>query len=114
MDPLARRTIVITAGSTVLAAGILWAVSGWDAAIGALAGGALATGNFALLVRDVDRLTGLTEPKGIRAFSIRFLLMGVALFGMIALLKLSPVGVIIGISMILPGVAIGTLLEWKS
>lgn len=114
MDASVSVTLVVTASLTIAAAIVLWVLSGWPAAAAALAGSAAATINYLFLVRSVNKLTADVSGHSGAGFAARFLLMGLTLFGMIALLKLSPVGVIVGVTMILPGVVVGISVGWKS
>ncbi len=93
---------------------IMWIAAGPLAAAATAAGGVMAIGNYFLLVRDVNKITTTSDPKPYGFFWVRFMLMGTVLFAMIALLKMNPIGVIIGVTMIIPGVVSGMVLGWKS
>jgi len=114
MELALRTTVLVTAGLTAVASVVAGAIGGIGAAVATIGGGAAAIANYFLLVRDVERLTTAVKPHVYRAFPIRYFLMGGILFAMIALLKLSPAGVIVGVTMIVPGVVVGTLVGWKN
>ncbi len=115
MEPHLRATIWATGGTAFLAAVIGGVVVGPGLSIGIVCGALATLVNYVFIVRQVNRLAGDPQGGGSGAlFALRFLLMGAALFGMIAVLKLSPVGVIVGVSMIIPGAVTGLLVGWKS
>lgn len=98
-----------------MAAALGAVLAGPGVAVGTVCGAVAALVNYVFIVRQVNRLAGDPQGGGSGAlFALRFLLMGAALFGMIAVLKLSPVGVIVGVSMIIPGAVTGLLVGWKS
>lgn len=116
MEPHLRATIWATGAPAFLAAVIGGVLFGPGVSIGVLCGAMAALANYVFIVRQVSRLAA--DPQGGGGsgalFALRFLLMGAALFGMIAVLKLSSGGVIVGVSMIIPGAVTGLLVGWKS
>ena len=108
-----RRALLITAVLTGGAGLVMWWISGLWALAATLAGSAIVMLNAVLIVRGVRKLTDQPGSRGYGAFLGRFLLLGFSFFAIIPLLKLSPVGVVVGVTMIIPGVTIGLVLEWK-
>ncbi|MEW6367372.1 MAG: ATP synthase subunit I [Acidobacteriota bacterium] len=109
----ARRSLLITAVLTGVAGLVMWWISGFWAFAATIAGSAIVMMNTVLIVRGVGKLTDRPGRKGYGAFLGRFMLLGLCFFAIIPLLKLSPVGVVVGVTMIIPGVTMGLVLEWK-
>lgn len=114
MQSSTKQTLALTAAASAVLGAILLCVWGAAIAVGFLGGAAASIGNYVLISKQVNSLTSDPKPGSAVAFAFRFFLMGCVLFGMIAVLRLSPLGVIIGVSMIIPGAVIGLILGWKS
>jgi hypothetical protein len=108
-----RANGVLFAGAT--AAGFAFGPT--DFALGILFGGLLVTGNFYLLARTLQR--ALTPPHlashnvVLAKYYIRFLISGFLIFLLIAGRVVNPVGLVIGLSVVVFSIILATLREIK-
>lgn len=104
---VARKAVVISA---VLAAGAL-VLGGLDAAVGVVGGAILALMSFLMLKRGTRRLMDpdagpAVRGRGLGLILIRYALLALAGYVMIARLHLHPIGLLAGASSIAAAVAI--------
>jgi hypothetical protein len=101
----------------VIASGLGWLLTSADFARGIIFGGILVTGNFHLLARTLKK--ALTPPllgshQAILAkYYIRFLLTAVVIFFLIRYHYVNPLGLFIGLSIVVASIMLATLLEVK-
>ena len=96
---VARRTLVISA---VMSAAAL-ILGGLDAAAGVVGGAALAVMSLLLLKRGTARMAappGAAAGPGVGLVLIRYALLGIAAYVMVAVVRLHPVGLLAGASAI--------------
>jgi hypothetical protein len=100
-DPFVRRLerdALIACGSCTLAA-LVVAADGVRAAAGVLGGGLLAGGSYRAIKGAVDAVTDAgRQPSALVKFVTRYAILAVAAYVMLARLRLSPVGMLIGAS----------------
>lgn len=82
--------------------------------LGFAAGGALVLGNAWVSARRVKR-TGFIERNGVTAlllggFYVRLILLGICLYGFIRFLKVDPVGLVTGLSVVPAGLLVMLVL----
>ena len=103
---VARRAVVFSA---LFTAGALIA-GGLNAAAGVVGGAILALMSFLMLRRGVDRLSDPSAPamskrRGVALVIVRYGLLALAAYVMIARLRLHPIGLLVGVSSIAAAVA---------
>lgn len=101
---VARRTLLISA---VLSACAL-VLGGLSAAAGVVGGAALAVMSLLLLKRGTARLTDPARPAGPAPglVLIRYALLGLAAYVMVAVVRLHPIGLLAGASTIVMAIAV--------
>ena len=102
---IARRALVISA---VIAAGAL-ILGGLPAAAGAVGGAALAIMSFLLLRRGTARMTDPANPgarTGLGLILVRYALLAVAAYVMVAHVRLHPIGLLAGASSVVLAITI--------
>ena len=101
---VARRTLVISA---VLAACALL-LGGLSAAAGVVGGAALSVMSLLLLKRGTARLADPARPAGPGPglVLVRYALLGIAAYVMVAVLRLHPIGLLAGVSAIVLAITI--------
>jgi lipid-A-disaccharide synthase-like uncharacterized protein len=114
--PRSARRILLVAAALLLPAAILAATrTGWTGALGVLGGGAVALGNFWLLARIVVRVTAGPDLE-LRALMARLLfkfgLLGASLFAVVLLLRMDPLGVLLGVSVVFVALVLVSIVDW--
>ncbi len=102
---IARRALVISA---VIAAAAL-VLGGLDAAAGAVGGAALAIMSFLLLRRGTPRMTDPASPgarTGLGLILVRYALLALAAYVMVAHVRLHPLGLLAGASSVVLAITI--------
>ena len=107
LERVARRAVVISAIFTAAAL----VIGGVPAAIGVVGGAVLALMSFLLLKRGMTRVAGRAASGAVRGASIglivvRYALLALAAYVMIARLRLHPIGLLVGASSIAAAVAV--------
>lgn len=99
----------------ILVSGIgLWATS-WDFAMGIIAGGLIVTINFHLLYRTLKR--SFTPPRVsstkviLFKYYVRFVISGLIIFFLVSRHVVDPLGLFIGLSVVVVSVILGTICE---
>lgn len=119
-DPMLRRlerdALVACAA---MAAGALIVRGGHpDVAAGVLGGGLLVGASYWVIKASVDRLIGRARPGrggkagkalGIGLFALRYALLGLGAYVMIARLRLHPVGLVVGATSVVAAAAAGAI-----
>ena len=98
LQRVARRAVVISAIFT--AAGFV--TGGFSAAVGVVGGALLALMSFLLLKRGMNR----ENPSGLGLILVRYALLALAAYVMIARLRLHPIGLLVGASSIAASIAV--------
>ena len=92
-------------------------IAGFDFALGIVCGGLIATVNYHLLSRTLKKAftpPRIASPNAVLArYAIRFSISGVIIFFLIAGHLVNPVGLVIGLSVVVAGIMLATLREMK-
>jgi hypothetical protein len=110
---ITRANWVLLAAASLLC---LWATS-VDFTLGVVFGGLIVTVNFHLLYRTLKR--SLTPPhivphhKVLAKYYIRFIVSGVIIFFLISRHIVDPLGLFVGLSVVVASILLATLLEVK-
>ncbi len=108
-----RTNWILLAAASIL--GLI--VSPPDFARGIIFGGLIVTVNFHLLARTlIKALTPphLASPNAILAkYYIRFILSGIIIFGLIAGHIVNPIGLVLGLSVVVASIMLATICELK-
>lgn len=110
LERVARRAVVISAILTAVAL----VLGGADAAVGVVGGAVLALMSFLLLKRGMTRVTvraaspesGASRGASAGLIVVRYALLALAAYVMIARLRLHPIGLLVGASSIAAAVAV--------
>ncbi len=104
---VARRALVISA----VLAGVALVLGGVNAATGVVGGAALAIMSFLMLKRGTSRMAGRAagpgaQGAGMGLILVRYALLALAAYVMIARLRLHPIGLLVGASSIAAAIAV--------
>jgi hypothetical protein len=110
---IARSNMVLL----IMVSGIgLWATS-WDFAMGIIAGGLIVTINFHLLYRTLKRSFTPPRVSSMKAilfkYYVRFTISGLIIFFLVSRHLVDPLGLFIGLSVVVASIILGTIFEAK-
>jgi hypothetical protein len=120
MEVQARILNFVTRANWVIfaaASGVAFAAAPLDFALGTLSGGLLVTANFHLLARTLSR--ALRPPhlashnSVLVKYYLRFLVTGFIIFVLIAGRVVDPIGLVIGLSVVVASIILATMREAK-
>lgn len=110
---ISRANLVIL----ILISGVTLMAAGRDFAMGVIAGGLIVTVNFHLLYRTLKRSFALPRVASVKMillkYYIRFTISGVIIFFLVSRHIVDPLGLFIGLSIVVASIILGTVCEAK-